>query len=338
MGPVWRIVSVAMLAPAPSAATAWMPVDRTPGAADSHVNDSPGRHSLTIQIALGNPGWRTSAEPPGPSVAPGDADPASVIAIDSIDAVHVCHRSTSDTTCHTTEAGASIRMLRSYSMPPTLPRTCTIWYMSSDTVGTGTDTVEIAGTGATPAAPRDRLLEAVIEYGGRHGLADTSLRTLAKSVGTSHRMLLHHFGSRDQLLVAVVHEVERRQQESLMDLADADAPEIARAAIDRTAVGRMFWDRLADPSLAPLERLFFELYSQALLGAPWADTFLDGIVDSWVAPVAELLVADGVDRDTAMARARLGVAVSRGLLLDLLATGDHAAVDAAMDEFLAMSR
>jgi hypothetical protein len=36
----------------------------------------------------------------------------------------------------------------------------------------------------------------------------------------------------------------------------------------------------------------------------------------------------------ARARARLGVAVTRGLLLDLLATGDRAGVDAAMDEFI----
>jgi len=91
---------------------------------------------------------------------------------------------------------------------------------------------------------------------------------------------------------------------------------------------------LSDPALAPLERLFFELYAQALLGAPWAADFLDGIVETWVTPVAELLEAEGVDRHTARARARLGVAVSRGLLLDLLATGDHDGVDAAMDEFL----
>jgi AcrR family transcriptional regulator len=190
---------------------------------------------------------------------------------------------------------------------------------------------------ATERSPRDRLLDAVIAYGGIHGLAETSLRALAKGVGTSHRMLLHHFGSRDELLVAVVHEVERRQLTAFVDLADADQPSIARAALDRIAIGRVFWDRLSDPALAPLERLFFELYSQALLGATWGPEFLDGIVDSWVDPVADLLEAEGVERGTARARARLGVAVSRGLLLDLLATGDHAGVDAAMDEFLALT-
>lgn len=157
-------------------------------------------------------------------------------------------------------------------------------------------------------------------------------------------MLLHHFGSRDGLLIAVVHEVERRQRDALASLASPDGAPIPRDGApsgatrsdppNRTTVGAAFWTRLSDPALAPLERLFFELYAQALLGATWAPDFLDGIVETWVAPVADLLEAEGVEHHAARARARLGVAVSRGLLLDLLATGDHDGVDAAMDEFL----
>jgi AcrR family transcriptional regulator len=175
------------------------------------------------------------------------------------------------------------------------------------------------------SGPRARLLDAVIADAGEHGLADTSLRGLAERIGTSHRMLIHHFGSKDELLVAVVREVERRQREALADLA--------ATTDDRDELGRRFWERLADPALAPFERLFFEVYAQALLGRPWADAFLDGIVADWIEPVAAMLGADGLDDATARARARLGVAVSRGLLLDLLATGDRAGVDAAMDEF-----
>ena len=173
--------------------------------------------------------------------------------------------------------------------------------------------------------PRSRLLDDVIAHAGVHGLADTSLRQLAEGVGTSHRMLIHHFGSKEQLLVAVVHEVERRQRDALVDLG--------RETDDMAELGRLFWERLADPELAPLERLFFELSSQALLERPWARDFLDGIVEDWIGPVAELLGAEGLDAATARARARLSVAVSRGLLLDLLATGDRAGVDAAMADF-----
>jgi AcrR family transcriptional regulator len=173
--------------------------------------------------------------------------------------------------------------------------------------------------------PRSRLLDDVIAYAGVHGLADTSLRQLAEGVGTSHRMLIHHFGSKEQLLVAVVHEVERRQRDAFVDLG--------RDTDDTAELGRLFWERLADPDLAPLERLFFELYSQALLDRPWARDFLDGIVEDWIGPVAELLEATGLDAASARTRARLSVAVSRGLLLDLLATGDRAGVDGAMADF-----
>jgi hypothetical protein len=61
---------------------------------------------------------------------------------------------------------------------------------------------------------------------------------------------------------------------------------------------------------------------------------LDGIVEDWLEPVAEINVSLGVPRPLARAHARLGVAVTRGLLLDLLATRDVAAVDAAMEAFI----
>jgi hypothetical protein len=95
------------------------------------------------------------------------------------------------------------------------------------------------------------------------------------------------------------------------------------------------WRRLADPSLWPNERLFFELYAQALQGRPGVTDFLDGIVDDWVTPFAALSVQRGMAPEDAAAEARLGVAVTRGLLLDLLATGNRPAVDAAMERYIA---
>jgi len=64
---------------------------------------------------------------------------------------------------------------------------------------------------------------------------------------------------------------------------------------------------------------------------------LDGIVENWIEPITELSVARGVPRAVARAHARLGVAVTRGLLLDLLATGEVESVDAAMDAFISMT-
>ena len=61
---------------------------------------------------------------------------------------------------------------------------------------------------------RRALLDALIEAFADGGIGDRSLREIAEAVGTSHRMLLHHFGSRDELLLAIVDEVERRQMAS----------------------------------------------------------------------------------------------------------------------------
>jgi hypothetical protein len=80
--------------------------------------------------------------------------------------------------------------------------------------------------------------------------------------------------------------------------------------------------------------LFFELYGQALQRRVHTEEFLNGIVDDWVEPTAQASIALGVPEALARAQARLGVAVTRGLLLDLLATGDTAAVDQAMEAFI----
>lgn len=176
-------------------------------------------------------------------------------------------------------------------------------------------------------SPREALLEGAIDYVAHNGITDLSLRQLAGALGTSHRMLIHHFGSKEGLWVAIVHEVERRQRAILADLVpSADVP-VADAM-------RAWWRHISDPALWPNERLFFELYGQAIQGRPHTVEMLDGIIDDWLEPAAEINVAYGLSREEARAHARLGIAVTRGLLLDLVATCDPEAVNAAMDAFI----
>src|SRR5919199_2429138 len=70
-----------------------------------------------------------------------------------------------------------------------------------------------------PAPPREKLLAAVIGYVAAHGFSDLSLREVAAAIGTSHRMLIYHFGSREGLLVAVVQAVEAGSRGLLAELA-----------------------------------------------------------------------------------------------------------------------
>jgi AcrR family transcriptional regulator len=177
--------------------------------------------------------------------------------------------------------------------------------------------------------PKQRLLDAAIDHVAANGVGELSLRRLAAAIGTSHRMLIYHFGSKEGLLVEIIRAVEQAQRDALRQLELTPGSTLAD-------IGRTFWRRLADPALWPSERLFFEVYGQALQGRPGTTALLDRIVEDWLDPLAELLTRFGLPREQARATARLGVAVSRGLLLDLLATGDRAGVDAAMERFIGL--
>lgn len=175
----------------------------------------------------------------------------------------------------------------------------------------------------TPDTERRRkLLDALVTEFATGGIGDRSLRAVADAVGTSHRMLLHHFGSREGMLVAIVEEVERRQMELLAELP-AD-PVQGFAAM---------WADVRRPELRQFERLFFECYARAAQGEKPFARMVPGAVDGWLREVKE--AADGpVDP----ALARLGLAVIRGLLMDLVATDDDAGVDAAARAFAELLR
>ena len=203
---------------------------------------------------------------------------------------------------------------------------CTDWY-TRDVVSTEDTHPEDRAGRRAEGDRRAQLVDAAVEFVAAHGIADLSLRRLGAAIGVSHRMLIHYFGSKEQLLVEIVRTSERRQRELLSRLSLEPGLSPADAA-------RLLWRQLTDPRLAGQERLFFEIYGHAMRGRPEAVPILDGLVTDWLEPLVAAEVAAGADPVAARNRARLGLATVRGLLLDLLATGDRAGVDAAMEEFL----
>ncbi len=168
---------------------------------------------------------------------------------------------------------------------------------------------------------RDELLDRVLAEVLVGGITDRSLREIATAIGSSHRMLLYHFGTRAELVQAVVERVESDQRAVLVGLA-ADHPEPGDLV-------RALWAQVTRPDVLPFARLFFETVAfQATrpggdrLTAPWLDA---------TAPVAEQL---GIGYDPV--DIRLGVAVTRGLLVDVLVTGDLAAATASLERFIGM--
>ena len=166
-----------------------------------------------------------------------------------------------------------------------------------------------------------QLLERVLDFVRTNGLGDASLRELAASVGTSHRMLIYHFGSREGLVAELVNATERREREALrqsvLELGDEATP---------AELLRRSWKRISDPAVASHERLFFELYAQGLVGREPAASIIGDLVQDWIRAV----------RPESRDLTRLSLAVTRGLLLDLLATGDRRAADRAFEMFVGL--
>jgi AcrR family transcriptional regulator len=167
---------------------------------------------------------------------------------------------------------------------------------------------------------RESLLTDAVEYFAKNGIGDASLRTIATGIGSSHRMLIYHFGSREGLLAEVVRTVEAQQRDLLAGLGAQDLP-IAE-------LSERFWRRVSEAALI-YGPLFFELSAHAMQDLPHTEALKADLINVWLPPLIDLCIRAGIPEDQAPAYARLGLAAARGLLFDLLLTGDQAGVDEA---------
>ena len=172
---------------------------------------------------------------------------------------------------------------------------------------------------------RAELLERAYEYAARNGLTDMSLRPLAAAVGSSPRVLLFLFGSKDDL----VRELLARARQDELDLLGRVTP------ADLPTTVRQLWRWLADPDHRPVLRLWLEAYAQSLLrpDGPWAE-FARRTVDDWLALLTRAQPAARRRTKAGLAERTLALAVLRGALIDLLATGDTTRTTAAVEHHL----
>ncbi|WP_405146622.1 TetR/AcrR family transcriptional regulator [Nocardia salmonicida] len=178
---------------------------------------------------------------------------------------------------------------------------------------------------------RTRLLEAAGDYVIENGMSDLSLRPLARELGVTTTTLVHHFGSRDQLLTAIIGQVRDRMRRAVDPQGATDSH--PHALMSRA------WQWMSDPEHAPLYRLLFEIYGNALQQPQKFQPFLAHIVEDWLPILTDTFEAAGDDHDTAVAKATLAIAIARGLLLDLLTTGDTDRITTAFETSMtALSR
>ena len=176
---------------------------------------------------------------------------------------------------------------------------------------------------------RDELLELAYHYVLEHGMTGLSLRPLATAVGSSPRVLLFLFGSKDGLVRALLARA-RADELALLKRVEPINPDSGLAV-----VAAAVWRWLAADEHRALLRLWTEAYARSLVerDGPWAD-FARATVEDWLALLATTQPPEQRELPAAVAERTLVLAVLRGALLDLLATDDRMRTTAAVERHL----
>jgi len=169
---------------------------------------------------------------------------------------------------------------------------------------------------------KGQLLSAAVDYFIAHGVADLSLRPMAATLGTSARLLIFHFGSKEQLILEVLGEIQRRLQASFQRLVETRSPI------------KSYWLWATRPENLPSLRLLYEVQIIAIQNPRVYGRYLEQHATDWLA-IAEAAMSKSLRSRT---MATLCIAVFDGLFLELLSTGDRARTTRALDRFVAIAR
>jgi AcrR family transcriptional regulator len=180
----------------------------------------------------------------------------------------------------------------------------------------------------SPSPRKEELLERSYRYVLQHGLIDMSLRPLAEDIGSSPRVLLFLFGSKDGLVRQLLARARRGELEMLQTASQEGHGDLADAA-------ERLWAWLSDAQHRDLLYLWVEAYGRSLTtpAGPWGG-FAESTVHDWLQQL-ELHQPEHFRSTAAAVQQRTRVlAMLRGALLDLLATGEIARVTAAVEDEL----
>ncbi|GAA2469952.1 TetR/AcrR family transcriptional regulator [Winogradskya humida] len=167
---------------------------------------------------------------------------------------------------------------------------------------------------------KQRLLDACTDHALAHGLPD-KLEPLATATGTSTRMLIYHFATRDILLRAVLAHARQRQLTMFGDLLRGQPGQPYPVTLANA------WTFMTGPEGQPYLRMFGQWRDGA--AQQLLPDFRRAATTDWLGPLEEGLRS--IDQPE---RATLVLAVIRGLLMDLDATGDSVRTNKAFADFL----
>jgi AcrR family transcriptional regulator len=164
-------------------------------------------------------------------------------------------------------------------------------------------------------ARREDLLQRFVDYLLEHGFAEVSLQQAAGELGTSARMLLHYFGSKEKLVEEAIGAVRARQlqfvfgEEMTMDRFD-----------------ELFWRAFSwcnSDGFLSVFRLTYEILWAALRNPERYRGFLDQVTTEWQQGFAVAMQAAGYSEAHSRTVSTAYLAALRGLVIDVIVTGDH---------------
>lgn len=167
---------------------------------------------------------------------------------------------------------------------------------------------------------RSELLSRIVGYLETHGLADLSLSPMATELGTSKRMLLYYFGSRENLIHEAIAVSRPRVAELFGPAEDMDSL--------REGATRL-WQAITGGAQRRSIRILFQVLSLAPTRPEQYQTLAEEAVRAMVDPIADVYRRFGLAELDAHARATLLVSGLRGLCQDRMVTGDVDRTDTA---------
>lgn len=179
-------------------------------------------------------------------------------------------------------------------------------------------------------ARRGELLEGAADYLLAHGLSGLSLASVAAETGTSARMLVHYFGTRDALVTAALAIARARQRAAFEAwMAPGEAPSYGE-------VLRRAWARMTSADGRPFLRLYVELAALSRLPGSEQGAFAPRAVLDWLPVVAAGMRPFAKEGFDPVPLATVVVSAVRGSVTDLVATGDDERIAAGIDELATM--
>ncbi len=166
---------------------------------------------------------------------------------------------------------------------------------------------------ATDPGRRSEWTLAATDYVHEHGLIGLSLRPLAAALGTSDRMLLYHFGTKDDLVAALLRASNDRAVTGISALPPS---------VDLRAAVHDLWAAVRSPGLEACTRMYVEAAALGLLGRePYASVVREAN-DQWFDAFASHLTKSGVPRALARRAATVVDAAFLGFQLDAPVTAN----------------